>query len=223
MKKLVFGAITFLCVGGYVACGGDQGSSATGSNDGGGASGEGGAEGGGLDGGSGSDGGVTDAGQNDGAPTLSTDGGSGDDGGPGGNTAQITCGSATCAIPSGTCCVYPNANTPPPPAFYFSCSSGACPPPAAGIDPASALKCSLAANCPPSTVCCITSDGVANNISSQCKPTCTAAAGATTATLCDPTMPGVGCQGATTCTRTNVDSWNIPNGFGTCGGVKNPN
>ena len=153
------------------------------------------------------------------------DGGAGEDGGPGGNTTQMTCGSATCALPADTCCVYGNANAGNAgagPSFIFGCAGGAtCPAEPAGYDPANSLKCGSAANCAAGMVCCVTSDGPTNNlISSECKASCTAVQPAFTARLCDPAAAPIG---GCACSSNNIDSWTLPNGYGTCGGINNPN
>ena len=159
------------------------------------------------------------------AATTGRDGGAGEDGGPGGNTTQLTCGSATCALPADTCCVYGNSNAGTPgsgPSFIFGCAGGAtCPAEPPGYDPANRLKCGSAANCAAGMVCCVTSDGPTNNlISSACAASCAAAQPAFTARLCDPAAAPVG---GCACSSNNIDSWTLPNGYGPCGGINNPN
>ena len=200
---------------GFVACGGQSDVGVVTIADGG--------DGGGAGNEAATTDGATDAGDL-GDTSSSTDGGAGEDAGPGGNTTQIACGTATCSLATEICCVYQNANAGNPgsgPSFAFSCATGTtCPAPPPAFDPATPMTCSSAANCTSGNVCCITSDGPSNNIASSCKPSCTATKPAIAATLCDPGAPPIaGCA----CSAKNIDSWALPNGYGTCGGVDNTN
>lgn len=154
-----------------------------------------------------------------GPPVFTSDGGAPLDAGPGGNTTSIACGSTTCALPAQTCCVYPFAN--PPPDFSYSCATGAGCPDAGGGGGGgggnvTALKCSGAANCPASTVCCVSQTNAGT--SSDCQTACTK----NQAQLCDPAAMPSGCAGdAGACSNANIGDWGLPGSFGTCGGKGN--
>lgn len=209
-----------------VACGGSDGSgdligpapdgsadatlTPTGSEGGGGGGGDGGGAGG--DGGGSGDGGARGP---DGS--VVADGGAGPDSGkPGGDTAQLACGSTSCNIPGESCCVDRVSNV----VFQYTCVAGAsCPVVGGGGggggDPGTALKCSAAANCPAGTKCCIQQNGGVT--SSSCKATC----GGNEAQLCDPGAATTGCSAAAPCSSNNIKDWGLPGSFATCGGVGN--
>ena len=149
----------------------------------------------------------------DGAVVAS--GGSTDDGGPGGNAQSLSCGSAACAIPGESCCVY---DTSPP---TYACVAGSgCPvvDGGGGGGRGTALQCSGAANCPANTVCC-----VYENANKQVASDCRAACASNQAQLCDPTVSAAasGCPASAPCSSNNVTDWGIPNSYATCGGVGN--
>lgn len=148
------------------------------------------------------------------------DGGTTSDAGPGGNTTSLTCGAATCTIPGQTCCAtLTNQST-----FTFACEPGAACPgaDAGGNGPIPVgLACASAANCASGEVCCIVLD---NNdvMTSACRTeaVCANSTGAS-AVLCDPATPSVGCPVGAPCSSDKIDDWDLPNGFGTCGGQGN--
>lgn len=146
------------------------------------------------------------------------DGGAGGEAGPGGNTAQLPCGSTSCNIPGETCCVVRPRSRPP--SFTYACAAGStCPVPADGGS-ATELACSSAANCAPGSVCCVRDDG--QRVWSECAAACTGGAGGVaSAQLCDPTAPQVGCAANAPCSSANIADWGLPQGFGTCGGRGN--
>lgn len=151
-----------------------------------------------------------------GPPVLGGDGGAPLDAGPGGSTTSITCGTTMCALPAQTCCVYPLAN--PPPDFSYACAVGACADAGGGGGgpDVTALKCSGAANCPASTVCCVSQTNAGT--SSDCQASCTNKQ----AQLCDPAATPTGCAGdAGVCSNANIGDWGLPGSFGTCGGKGN--
>jgi hypothetical protein len=141
------------------------------------------------------------------------------DAGPGGDTSQLTCGTASCAIPAQTCCIAP---VPGDPNRSYSCVVGStCPRPDGGGGRGDgeivALKCSSGANCGAGTVCCVTqSNGVT---SSECKATC----GQDEAQLCDQKAAdaGTGCPQNAPCSHDNIGDWGLPRTYATCGGKGN--
>jgi hypothetical protein len=212
--------------GGFLACGGDD-TTANPADGGGGNDAT-------IDGGGGSD---TSTGQD----TGTTDGSGGDasngdggtdaaldvqlipdtgntvtDSGPGGDGAILNCGSAQCQLPSQTCCVYPEA-----PSFYVACSTGAaCPVLDGGTDSgitAVALQCEDKANCAGALVCCIYATSGGTSVQSHCADSCVG--GDKHAILCDLSAADAGCGDAGACSSTNIGTWGLPSGFGTCGGV----
>lgn len=150
--------------------------------------------------------------------TIATDGGAITDSGPGGDGAAISCGSATCNLPAQTCCVYKEVSPP----FVVGCSNGTncpAPPPDAGDGGVVSLGCELGANCNGSAVCCIEHNTNTGTIVSACKSSCAGSATVVSAEMCDPTAADAGCaQDAGACSSTNIGTWNLPNGFATCGG-----
>ena len=215
----------------YVACGGSSSADAfavdagdDGSTSGDAQHGDGAAAGG--DAALGDDGSPTDTGAprdggspfTDAAPAFSGDGGGANDAGPGGTVSQIACGSTSCSLATDFCCVY-RANNPPP-EFLFDCASGSgCPTNPAANNDATALACSSAANCPPSTVCCVNDNG--RRVWSQCQTACTSGSGVQSAQLCDPTAATTGCPTSQPCSSNSIGDWGLPRGFATCGGVGN--
>ena len=166
------------------------------------------------DGGPGVDGG---AGGQDGSTTGTVDasvfaeGGSPSDAGPGGTTAAIACGNASCALPASACCVYTSQNPPPP--FTYVCSPQC--PQAPGSDGLAQLKCSGAANCPSTQVCCVSRTNTGS--ASECKAACTG----NDAQLCDPRSAQAGCPANAPCSSDKIGDWRLPPTFGTCGGRVN--
>jgi hypothetical protein len=177
---------------------------------------------------------------------ISDSGGAITDAGPGGDGAVLNCGNAQCNLPNETCCIYPLLSPPPP--FYGQCSNGnSCPALSieAGVGdagPATELQCEVQANCPSNNVCCISgpAQGSTGKISAHCLnagacttqvtqilldagPDAAASDGGflvqPRAILCDPAALDAGCTSAAgTCSSTNIGTWNVPNGFATCGG-----
>ncbi len=155
----------------------------------------------------------------DASPMIGSDGGAADDGGAGGSTAQVPCGTTTCALATDFCCVYQANNGPSD--FVFGCATGSgCPQVANANDP-TALLCSGAANCAPGSLCCVSDDG--NRVWSECAASCAPPAGGGTATaqLCDPAAAQTGCSTSAACSSNKIDDWNLPNGYATCGGMGN--
>jgi|GEM_PF-2316566 len=146
------------------------------------------------------------------------------DAAPGGDAGAVNCGNIDCQLPAQTCCAYPILNAPPP--FYLACSTGAsCPALDAGGYDAGApteLQCEVQANCPGAQVCCIYAPS-AGKISSHCttENSCAADGGTKTAELCNPALADAGCGDAGACSSTNIGTWHLPAGFGTCGGKAN--
>jgi hypothetical protein len=153
------------------------------------------------------------------------------DAGPGGDGAVVSCGSASCNLPNETCCVYDE----PSASFLVSCSNGAtCPNIAVdagdGGDAAAlvgiALQCEVSENCPVDHICCLTKypNGT---VSSHCEAQC--AGGTLSVQMCSVTASDAGCEvpdggdaGLATCSTDNIQTWGLPNGFATCGGVAAP-
>lgn len=153
-----------------------------------------------------------------GPPAFTTDGGSGDDAGPRGDTTSIGCGGASCALPSEHCCLY-NLDRPPP-VFAFACATGSGCPRIASASDVVVLGCVSGASCPAGSVCCIANDGTTTNVAS-----CVPAADCKDegeriirAQLCDPNAMPTGCPATAACSTQNVDQWNLPSGYATCGG-----
>ncbi len=168
--------------------------------------------------------------------TLLNDAGNFTDSGPGGDAAVLSCGRAACNLPAQECCLYDTAGD-----FTGGCANGAggCPTVIdAGFDAGDAstqlvaLGCEVPANCPGvGKVCCVTRDTNNDAISSQCSlaSSCVTSGPQHRAQLCDPALVGVdagadagdggltGCI-ASVCSNTNISTWSLPNGYGTCGG-----
>jgi len=148
------------------------------------------------------------------------------DAAPGGDAAAVNCGSADCNLPTQTCCIYPITNAPPP--FYLACSTGAsCPALDSGVYDAGTpteLQCEVQANCSGGQICCIYAPS-SGKIGSHCttENSCANSAGTKTAQLCNPAAIDAGCGDAGACSSTNIGTWHLPNGFGTCGGKANNN
>jgi hypothetical protein len=142
----------------------------------------------------------------------------------GGDATSLNCGSTSCHLPNEACCFYPISNPPPP--FYAACSSGgSCPtiPADAGYEAGAATEvhCEVQANCGGNTVCCVEAPA-SGNVTSHCvsASACNSTdAGSRAALLCDMAAADAGCGGAGACSSANIATWNLPNGFGTCGGV----
>jgi hypothetical protein len=154
------------------------------------------------------------------------------DAAPGGDGAALNCGNETCNLPVQSCCLYPLAS--PPPAFFAACSTGgACPatlPPDAGYEAGAptSVGCEVQSNCTGVTVCCLESS-TSGSVKSSCRAagSCVGsdagvdgATGLSVALLCDPSLGGdAGCGEAGACSGANIGTWNLPSGFGTCGGL----
>jgi hypothetical protein len=148
------------------------------------------------------------------------------DAGPGGDGAAVSCGAASCNLPSETCCVYDEPNA----SFLVSCSNGASCPKVTAADAGPlvniALQCEVAENCPANHVCCLTK--YANgSVASHCEAAC--AGGTLSVQMCSVSASDAGCEvpdggdaGLATCSSANINSWGLPNGFATCGGVSAP-
>ncbi|GAC1525184.1 MAG: hypothetical protein NVS3B10_24220 [Polyangiales bacterium] len=142
--------------------------------------------------------------------TITVDGGSSSTAGPGGTPTTVACGSASCIIPTESCCVYESTSPP-----SYACVAGPSCPPLAGGGKGTALRCSAAANCAAGLVCCVTDGG--GHPSSDCKAACAK----NEAQLCDPAATPTGCAPGVSCSANNVTDWGIPNTYATCGGVGN--
>ncbi len=247
-KRLVVSAsIVVLLMGGtyLLACGGDDASSggsdagSDGTSAGDGTTGDDGSTGddagGGTDSGGGTDTGSGDAakdGASDSASDapsdapldafIAADGGPITDAAPGGDGATLSCGSAACNVPSQACCFYQGVSA----GFTVGCSNGAqCPLPdaGAGVDSGvtvTSLDCEQQANCPSNNVCCLEKNVTSGNTVATCKLSCAGSGSVHAAYLCDPSLADAGC-GATdagACSATNIGTWGLPNGYGTCGG-----
>jgi hypothetical protein len=154
---------------------------------------------------------------------ITTTGGPVTDASLGGDAASLNCGTASCHLPSEACCLYPIQN--PPPAFFAACSGGgscAALPPDAGYDAGAAteLHCEVQANCGGNTVCCVQAPS-SGNVAAHCvaASACVSGDAGARALLCDPSAADAGCGSAGACSGDHIATWNLPNGFGTCGGV----
>jgi len=208
------------------ACGGDDSVAQIGAEDGGGDATT--FDGDAVDATRGNDSGGSDSGRDTGAfdsgldSSLAVDAGNFQDASPGGDAAVLNCGSESCSLPSQTCCLYDQGGD-----FSGGCANGAggCPAEADGGDAGLvSLGCEVTANCPGSgQICCITHDTNNGTTKSACmlEATCATVTSQHRAELCDPSTADAGC-GLThpgPCSSTNVGSWDLPSGFGTCGGV----
>jgi hypothetical protein len=155
---------------------------------------------------------------------ITSSGGPVTDASLGGDATSLNCGNTSCHLPSEACCFYPITNPPPP--FYAACSGGgSCPtiPADAGYEAGAAttVHCEVQANCGGTTVCCLEA-AASGNVTSHCVAanSCNSSdAGARAALLCDPAATDAGCGSAGACSSANITTWDLPNGFGTCGGV----
>jgi hypothetical protein len=111
---------------------------------------------------------------------------------------------------------------------------GTCPamlPPDSGFEAGAptSIGCEVQSNCTGATVCCLESS-TSSNIKSSCRSASSCvggsdaavdgATGLSVALLCDPSLGGdAGCGEAGACSGANIDTWHLPSGFGTCGGV----
>jgi hypothetical protein len=168
---------------------------------------------------------------------------------PGGDAASLNCGTSNCSLPTETCCLYPVLPGPPPFYGACSNGNSCPALKDAGVGDtgtATELQCEVAENCPsPGQVCCVQgpqSGSTGGKITSHCTapgacvyqttpilldagPDADAGDGGFTtsprATLCDPAAADSGCQRVDSgaCSGANIGTWNLPNGFGTCGGV----
>jgi hypothetical protein len=64
-------------------------------------------------------------------------------------------------------------------------------------------------------VCCV--QQVNNGATSECKATC----GNNSAQLCDKNATVTGCAAADMCSSRNINDWNLPATYATCGGKGN--
>lgn len=178
-----------------------------------------------ADGGAGAEASTTADGGPRGAPgTVVADGGTGagaEAGAPGGSATALSCGTASCVIPSESCCLTEAGGT-----FSFSCVVGSSCPGAASDaggngtgqnGDTATLKCTSAANCAGGTVCCVSA--VNSGVTSECKTSC--GGGGDTAQLCDPASATPGCPAAEPCSSKDIGDWGLPPTFGTCGGKGN--
>jgi hypothetical protein len=155
---------------------------------------------------------------------ITSTGGAVTDASLGGDATSLNCGNASCKLPNEACCFYPVTNPPPP--FFAACSSGgSCPtiPADAGYEAGAAteVRCEVQANCGGNTVCCVEAPA-SGNVTSHCvsASACNASDGGShSALLCDPAAADAGCGSAGACSSANIATWNLPSGFGTCGGV----
>jgi hypothetical protein len=217
-------AAMFISICTYVACGDDDTAATPVPSDGGtdattegGGTDSGGGDSGGTDSG-GTDSGETDATVTDGGTDaqLVEDGGIVTDAGPGGDAAVLNCGSASCDLPTQSCCFYPNDAG----SFYAACSNGQVCPAVDGGGTPTALACTSQANCGAGSMCCLTSPASGTNASHCVAPAaCASTVGIKSAFLCDPAASDAGCGDAGACGSSNIGSWNLPSGFGTCGDV----
>ena len=133
--------------------------------------------------------------------------------GPGGTTADLPCGAATCAIPGQSCCVYELKNSAA--SFSYACVVGGTCPTMPNVRP-NTMTCSGAANCATGTVCCVSDAN--GTVSSSCKAACSSKE----AQLCDPRAMVTGCAaGAGACSSNQIGDWRLPKPYATCGGVGN--
>jgi hypothetical protein len=229
-RRVVVGAVAFSAlVSGAVlgACGGDDSVAPLGTEDGG-SDGTTSSDGSSVDANGGNDSGGTDSGRDTGASdggldsSLADDAGNFQDASPGGDAAVLNCGSESCSLPSQTCCLYDQGGS-----FSGGCANGAggCPPEVDGGDAGLvSLGCEVIANCSGTgQICCITHDTNDGTTKSACmlEATCATITHQHRAELCDPSTADAGC-GIThpgPCSPTNIGSWDLPGGFGTCGGV----
>jgi hypothetical protein len=119
----------------------------------------------------------------------------------------------TCIVgDAGVCCVYPNPNPPPGPENAISCN--VCP---ADAGPKFVtLTCNNESDCPKADVCCIAAEpdnSVRSFCAAACDPTKHQVA------LCDANATQSKCPPTSPCSRNNIDDWNLPHCYGTCGGV----
>lgn len=172
-----------------------------------------------TDGGANADGALVDTGVGTDATRPADDAGVTADGGidppgagPGGDTGSISCGATTCLLASETCCITEPAGAGD---RAYACVLGStCPAPNGGD--VVALKCTGAANCAAGTVCCVDQNN--DDTTSTCKATC----GGNEAQLCDPKAGDAGgCPSSDPCSNKDINDWNLPNTFGTCGGQGN--
>jgi hypothetical protein len=174
-----------------------------------------------------SEGAVGDGGPGSDAPAdvalVMDSGGPLSDASPGGDAATLNCGFVNCDLPTQTCCLYPIVSPPPP--FYAACSNGAsCPAlaPDSGYDAGAAteLQCEVQDNCPANNVCCLEAPA-SGVIHAHCLSpnSCVGVDGGSRAMICDPSLADGGCGEAGACSSANINTWNLPSGFGTCGGV----
>ena len=155
--------------------------------------------------------------------------------GPGGNTATLSCGNATCNIPAQVCCITRTAA-----GNAFACEPGStCTPVTAdggvatgggggggggdggfdtggGDNPTVTLKCTDTANCAAGSICCVTRSDATGTVA-QCVAGTTC--GKDSAQLCDPKATSTGCAAGQMCTSDNIHDWGLSAPFATCGGA----
>jgi hypothetical protein len=117
-----------------------------------------------------------------------------------------------CLKEAGVCCDYPNPNPPPGPEYAVACA--ACP--ADGGLKFDTMRCNDETDCPQSQVCCIGLEGDAT-ITAACAPGCDPLKNQVQ--LCNANATTSECPPSSPCSRNNIDMWNLPHCYGTCGGV----
>jgi hypothetical protein len=118
-----------------------------------------------------------------------------------------------CFKEAGVCCDYPNPNPPPGPEYAVSCT--ACP--ADGGLKFDTMRCNDETDCPKSQVCCISLEGDASTIVAACAPGCDPLKNQVQ--LCNANATTSACPPTSPCSRNNIDMWNLPHCYGTCGGI----
>jgi len=118
---------------------------------------------------------------------------------------------ATCTAPD-LCCVYSTSQS-----ATYACAV-ACSPPTGG-EQLSELGCTNTADCADAgDVCCIWRSSGVNQ--SACLGVCSVALNQVQ--LCDPSSGDAGCPSADPCSTNNIQDWNLPPTFATCGGLTVP-
>jgi hypothetical protein len=150
------------------------------------------------------DGTVTDASPDAPVPTG--------DAGPIGSCVVRPACEACVTSDAGVCCVYPNPKPPPGPENAIACD--VCP--ADGGPKFVTLTCNNESDCPKSQVCCISAapnSGARSFCAAACDPQKRQVG------LCDSNAATSACPSTAPCSRNNIDDWNLPHCYGTCGGV----
>jgi hypothetical protein len=112
----------------------------------------------------------------------------------------LSCGTTTCTRATPVCCIGSSVEG--------TCVSGTC-----GSGDVM-LSCATSGDCAPHLVCCISKgNGVT---SSKCLDACPLGG----AQLCDSRTQASRCPATAQCSSANIESWNLPLRYGTCGGIK---